>query len=371
MKGMLSDKYEDRSKEYNRIKILVSISKTALSFILLIVFIVARWSICLEQFVISLNSNDYIALILFVAIALIILTIIFLPIDFYEEYLLEHKYNLSNQNIFGWINDKLKGALISGVIGLPLILIFYGILQSFGNLWWLPFGVVTFLFSVLLARIAPVVLIPFYYQITPIENDLINDRIKELFKNAGVEVECVMKFNMSKNTRKINAAFTGLGKAKRILLSDTLLENYSPQQIITVIAHELGHYKKKHLIKNIFIAAVFSFTSFYLTAAFYAKAVEWFGFENIYRLAALPLLLICMGFILIVLTPAMNLISRKYEYEADEFAVKLTGGKDEFISTLISLTEKNLADKEPHPLVEWLFYSHPSLKKRIGYIEKL
>ncbi|MGK9475212.1 M48 family metallopeptidase [Melioribacter sp. OK-6-Me] len=368
---MLSDKYEDRSKEYSRIKILLSISKTALSFIILIVFIATGWSTRLEQFVISLSSNAYIALILFVSIALIILSVILLPIDFYEEYLLEHKYNLSNQNIFGWIIDKLKGALVSGVIGLPLVLIFYWILQKFGDLWWLPFGVVTFLFSVLLARIAPFVLIPLFYQITPIENDLIKDRIKELIKNAGLQVESVMKFNMSKNTRKANAAFTGLGKAKRILLADTLLENYSPQQIITIIAHELGHYKKKHLIKNIFIGAVFSFTSFYLTAGFYAKAVEWFGFDNIYRLAALPLLLICMGLILIVFTPAMNFISRKYEHEADEFAVKITGGKEEFISTLISLSEQNLVDKEPHPLIEWFFYSHPSLKKRIGYIEKL
>ncbi|MGK9368548.1 M48 family metallopeptidase [Melioribacter sp. Ez-97] len=362
---------DDKSKEYNRIKIIVSVSKTVLSFILLLLFVAGGWSARLERLALSLNGNDYIALILFIAFAGIIINSILLPFDFYEDYLLEHKYGLSNQNIASWIIEKLKSLSVSGAIGIPLILIFYWTLKKFGNLWWLPFGVVTFLFSVFLARIVPLVIMPVFYKITPLDNDPVKDKIKELFENAGLKVESVMQFNMSKNTKKANAAFTGLGKSKRILLADTLLDNYSPQQIIAVIAHELGHYKKKHIIKNILIGTVFSFLSFYLAAELYACAVALFGFDGIDRIAALPLLAISLGFIMIALSPVMNSISRKFEYEADEYAVKTTGNKEDFISALEALSEQNLADKDPHPLVEWFFYSHPSLKKRIGYIKKL
>lgn len=362
---------EDKSKEYNRIKIILAISKTVLSFTLLIMSIAVGLSDRLERLALSFNGNDYVALILFVVFFGLIINSLLLPVDFYEDYLLEHKYGLSNQNITMWIKERLKSLAVSGAIGIPLILIFYWTLKKFGNLWWLPFGFVTFLFSALLARILPQVIMPLFYKITPLENERLKDKIKEMFEKAGLKVESVVKFNMSKNTRKANAAFTGLGKTKRILLADTLLDNYTPEQIITVIAHELGHYRKKHIIKNIFIGTVFSFLSFYLAAELYANAVVWFGYDNIYRIAALPLLLICLGFIMIVFTPLTNYISRKFEYEADEYAVETTGNKEDFINMLVSLSEQNLADKDPHPLVEWFFYSHPSLKKRIGYIEKL
>ena len=176
---------------------------------------------------------------------------------------------------------------------------------------------------------------------------------------------------MSKNTKKANAAFTGIGKSKRILLGDTLLDNYSNDEIETVIAHELGHYKKKHIIKNIIIGTVSSFVTLFLIAVLYKISIEWFGFDSINNIAALPLLMLWAMLIGLIQSPLSNILSRKYEYEADECAIKSTMKANAFISTLNKLNEQNLGDKDPHPFVEWFFYSHPSVKKRISAIENL
>ena len=208
-------------------------------------------------------------------------------------------------------------------------------------------------------------------ELNRIENKSLKTRIVKLSKDAGLNVQNVYKFNMSKNTKKANAAFTGLGKTKRIILGDTLLDNYSYDQIETVMAHELGHYKRKHIVKNIFIGTVFSFLTFFLIAKLYEISLPYFGFENITEIAALPLLTIWAMLIGLVQQPISNIISRKFEYEADEYAVKSTGKKEAFISTLDKLTEQNLGDREPHPFVEWFFYSHPSIKNRTNYINSI
>ena len=175
---------------------------------------------------------------------------------------------------------------------------------------------------------------------------------------------------MSKNTKKANAAFTGLGKTKRIILGDTLLENFSHDEIETVIAHELGHYKKKHIIKNILIGTVSSFLTLFLIALLYKSTLSWFEFTKITQVAALPLLALWSMLIGIIQTPLGNILSRKFEYEADEYAVSETKNPSAFKNTLNKLTEQNLGDKEPHPFVEWFFYSHPSIKNRINTIDK-
>ncbi len=162
-----------------------------------------------------------------------------------------------------------------------------------------------------------------------------------------------------------------LGKTKRIILGDTLLDNFSDDEIETVIAHELGHYKKKHIVKNIIFGTVTSFLTLFIIAYLYKNSLAWFDFTSITQIAALPLLALWSMLIGIIQTPLGNILSRKYEYQADEYAVKETGNGDVFIATLEKLNEQNLGDKEPHPFVEWFFYSHPSIKNRISAISSL
>jgi STE24 endopeptidase len=211
---------------------------------------------------------------------------------------------------------------------------------------------------------------PIFYKVTPIEDEILKEKIKSLGQKAGIKVENVYKFNMSKNTKKANAAFTGLGKTKRIILGDTLLSNYSIEEIETVIAHELGHYKKKHIVKNILIGTASSFLTLFIIAFLYQKSLSWFGFESIKQVSALPLLALWSMLIGIIQTPLANILSRKFEFEADEYAVTETKNPFAFVRTLEKLTDQNLGDKEPHPFVEWFFYSHPSIKNRINAIER-
>ena len=260
--------------------------------------------------------------------------------------------------------------LVSLVIGIPILLTFYYILNTFYSLWWLPFAVIMFFISVVLSQIFPIIIFPIFYKITPIENEDLKERIKLMAGNAKLKVENVYKFDMSKNTKKANAAFTGLGKTKRIILGDTLLGNYSIEEIETVIAHELGHFKKKHIIKNIIIGTVSSFLTLFIIASLYQISLSWFGFESIAQIAALPLLALWSTLIGLIQSPLGNILSRKFEYEADEYAIKETKNPGAFIKTLEKLTDQNLGDKDPHPFVEWFFYSHPSIKNRIAAIEK-
>lgn len=359
------------AKKYNNIKLAISILKAFLSFVLLFLFVWLGFSLNLENFIRIYFSNDYIVLVVYALIISIMSSIVFSPLSFYSEFILEHKYNLSNQTFTKWLWENIKEALVGTAIGIPLLIIFYFILNVFYTLWWLPFSIVMFLFSVLLAKIVPVLILPLFYKITPIEDEDLRKRIIKLCSNVNMKVDNIYKFNMSKNTRKGNAAFTGLGKTKRILLADTLLDNYNNDEIETVIAHELGHYKKKHIIKNIIIGTIFSFLSFYLMATLYELTIKWFGFNSILQISALPVLILWGSIIGLILTPVSNYISRKYEYEADEYAVLSTGKKETFIKTLEKLTDQNLGDKEPHPLIEWFFYSHPSIKRRISALENL
>ena len=358
------------AKKYNNIRLAIGISEGIISFILILFFVWSGYSSKLENYLSGYIQNSYLIFLVFILIVGFIGSILSFPISYYTGFYLEHKYNLSNQTFFKWLWEGFKGLLVSLVIGIPILLIFYFSLNYFGDIWWLPFAIIMFFISVVLSQIFPILIFPIFYKITPIEDEELKERITKLANDANLKVENVYKFNMSKNTKKANAAFTGLGKTKRIILGDTLLESYSTEEIETVIAHELGHFKKKHILKNIIIGTVSSFLTLFLIAFLYKNSLSWFDFSNITQVAALPLLALWSMLIGIIQSPLGNLLSRKFEYEADEYAVSETKNPSAFKNTLDKLTEQNLGDKEPHPFVEWFFYSHPSIKNRINAIDR-
>lgn len=360
----------DNAKKYNNIRLAIGIGEGIVSFFLFLLFVWLGYSKELEIYLTNYFSNPYLIFIAFLFVVGFAGSILSFPVSYYTGYYLEHKYNLSNQRFWKWVLEGLKGLLVSLVIGIPILLTFYYMLNTFNSLWWLPFATIMFFISVVLSQIFPILIFPIFYKITPIENESLKEGIKILARNAKLKVENVYKFNMSKNTKKANAAFTGLGKTKRIILGDTLLDNYSEDEIETVIAHELGHYKKKHIIKNIIIGTTSSFITLYIIAILYQSSLNWFGFNSITEVSALPLLALWSMLIGLIQSPLGNILSRKFEYEADEYAINETKNPLAFIKTLEKLTEQNLGDKEPHPFVEWFFYSHPSIKNRINAIER-
>ena len=352
------------AKKYNNIKLGVSIGEGIISFIAIIIFVYFGFSKELEKYLQNYTENQYILLLLFLLVVGGISSVLTFPVKYYTEFYLEHKYELSNQTFWKWIYEDAKGLLVGLVIGIPILLLFYWVMLTFGSFWWLVFSIAMFLISVVLAQLVPIIILPIFYKITPIENDEIKERVLRLAADVKMKVANVFQFDMSKNTKKANAAFTGLGKTKRIILGDTLLENFSVDEIETVLAHEFGHYKYKHIIKNLFVGTAASFLTFFLIANLYRWSLGLLGFSEITEVAALPILSVWAMLIGLLTTPVGNIISRKFEYEADEYAIKSTGKPEVFINTLEKLNEQNLGDKEPHPFIEWFFYSHPSVKKR-------
>lgn len=358
------------SKKYNNTKLAIGIVKTALSFILLYLFIALGYNQWLQNYIQTFIQNQYLIFLVFVAAIGLFSTIVFLPINFYSGYYLEHKYNLSNQTFIKYLLENLKSLAVGLAIGIPILLLFFFILNQFGDLWWLVFASAMFIISVVLSQIFPIVIFPIFYKVIPLPENELKEKIRQLANDAGIKVENVFTFDMSKNTKKANAAFTGLGKTKRIILGDTLLNNYSTDEVETVIAHELGHYKHKHIIKNILFGTLASFLTFYIISISYKVSLSWFDLKSITQIAAIPLLSLWAMIIGLIQTPLSNMLSRKYEYEADRYAVESTKKPESFINTLNKLTDQNLGDKEPHPFVEWYFYSHPSIKNRINAIRK-
>ncbi len=355
------------SKEYSKIHRILSVTGTIIFFTVLLVLIFTGLSKQIESLALSLTDNKYLALLIFLGIIGIGEGVINFPLNFYSDYILEHKYDLSNQTLSKYFLEKMKGFAIGIVLGVPLILIFYYILNTFGENWWLVLGIFMFIFSVIIGRLAPTLIMPLFYKFKPIENESINKRLLDLCKKTGMKIQGIFSFDMSKNTKKANAAFTGIGKSRRIIIGDTLINNFSENEIETVFAHEVGHYKKRHILKMMAASTVITFLGLFITAKLYEASLGYFGFESVSQIAALPLLFLYLSLYGLITTPLSNIQSRKYEWEADTFALETTKDKFAFISAMEKLADQNLADKTPNKIIEYLFHSHPSLEKRIQF----
>jgi STE24 endopeptidase len=356
-------------KRYNKIKLVVSLVGGTVTFLFFLFTVASGLSLLIEEFVLSITDQQYVAFLLFVAAVGAMNGALSLPFNFYSGFILEHRYQLSNQTLPQWLWESVKGILVSLPIVTPMVLVMYYCLITFGGLWWLPVGILLFVVSIGLSRIAPILILPLFYRLEPIGDSPLKERIIALTRNTDMLVDGIFSFNLSKTTKKANAAFTGIGRSKRILLGDTLIQNFSDDEIETVFAHELGHYSHGHIRKGILFGTASIFLGLSVTSIAYSVSLHWFGFSSPHQLAALPLLTVWLGIYSLVASPLGNILSRQHEFEADRYAVATTGNIQAFVSTMNKLASMNLADTQPHPVVEFLFYSHPSIDKRIAAAE--
>ena len=359
-----------QAKQYSRVKLTLSLIGTILSFAVTFVIVLSGFSLRVEMFVHMYTSSPYFALLFFAALLGMLNGAISFPLSFYSGFILEHRYHLSNQTFYEWLWEHSKALLVSIPIAVPLALLFYFFLCEYQSQWWLPVATAMFIVSIVLSKIAPVFIMPLFYKFTPLENEKLKERILLLCKNTRMTITGIFTFNLSKTTKKANAGFTGIGKSKRIILGDTLMEHFSNDEIETVFAHELGHYVHGHIWKNILVGTLGIYVGLFITSKLYLVSLGWFGFSSVDQLAALPLLVLWLGVYSLVTSPLSNVLSRRYEFEADCYAIEKTGNAPAFASTMKKLAEMNLADTAPHPVVEFLFYSHPSIEKRIRAAEK-
>jgi STE24 endopeptidase len=294
-----------------------------------------------------------------------------LPLGYYSGYILPHRYELSNQSLGGWIADQVKGVLVGGILSLFVIEIVYFVLRVSPDLWWLWTGLLLLLFNVILANLAPVLLMPLFFKFAPLdeENEDLVARLMSLADRAGARVRGVYKFDMSRRTKAANAAVTGLGNTRRILLGDTLIDEFSADEIETVLAHELAHLVHHDIPVGILVESVITLGGLYLASLVLTWSVVALGFNSVSDVAAMPLFGLVMGLYGLIIMPLGNAYSRQREIRADEYALKMTGNGPAYASALARLANQNLAEADPEPWVEILLYSHPALNKRIAMAE--
>ena len=362
----LAKNEQNLPRKYTRTHLILSLVDFGITFAYFLVLIFAGGSFRLGHAAQAVTSAVYGKLIVFVLLAGLGNSILLFPVEFYSGFILEHKYGLSNQTIPQWLWEGVKGTLVGLVIFIPLIAVLYYFLHQFQVWWWVPVGFIIFFFSILMARVAPVLIFPLFYKFKPVQDENLKHKILSLCDRAGVKVSNILAFNLSKTTKKANAAFTGMGKTRRIILGDTLIDNFSADEIEVVFAHELGHYKKGHIRKGILLGFFMIFTGLFVTSVFYRWTIPALGYKAVDQIEALPLFFLLFIIFNLVVMPIQNSISRKHEVQADTYALDITQKPEAFISSMEKLSKINLSDKEPNPAIEFLFYSHPSIKKRIA-----
>lgn len=358
--------------KYERVKNLLFFSQSLFLILLLLFFQFSGASSSLLSWLESLYGNRHLFLIntFFVTITFLTMSCIFFPFSIYCGFFLEKKYKLSNQSLMKWANDYLKSLILELIITVLLISFIYSILKAFPDWWWIISAGFYIFFSVVLALLTPNFIMPLFYKFDKIDNSCLANDIKNILSSANIEISGVYQWGLAEKTKKANAAFVGFGKTKRIILSDTLIDNYSREELLSVVAHEAGHCKNKDLLRLLFINSFFIFIGFYLANIFVLEILEKINISPLYNISGSPILMLGLFIFSFLTMPFINFFSRKREYEADAFSINLIGNSDSLISALEKLSDQNLSVKNPNKIIEFLMHSHPSLERRISNVTK-
>jgi len=356
-----------QAREYNRIRRRLSIADTVLTAGLLMVLLATGWTRVLRDAALDSARHHYaLAVFLYVFMLAALTKLLGFGFDYYG-FRLEHRFQLSNQKLRSWIRDELKTFAVGLVLGTVVVELLYLIVRSFPELWWLIAWAGFIALAVFFAQLAPVLLFPIFYKFIPLENEELQERLVRLCQRAGARVRGVYEWKLSEKSRKANAALAGLGATRRIILADTLLENYSADEIEAVLAHELGHHVHRHIFKSILLQMGTSLLGFYAANVVLRYAIEQrHMFEETSDFAALPLLALTSTALSLLLLPAVNAFSRHNEREADRYCWRSIASIEPFVSSMNKLSEQNLSERQPSRFIEWAFHSHPAVSKRIA-----
>ncbi len=364
----LDPQRQERAKEYSRIQRRFMLVDLIIGAVYMIAWLGLGWSVDLKNFLHQWTTNQWLLVAGFGIAFGAGISLLTLPLSYYTGFVLPHRFEQSNQTLKGWITDQIKGLLVSGPIGLLLLEVIYAILRGYPETWWLWAAGFLLVFNVLLTNLAPILLFPIFYKFIPLEDehaDLV-ERLLALAEQANTKVNGVFKFDMSRRTKAANAALTGIGNSRRIILGDTLIDEFTPDEIETILAHELAHHVHKDIPFGIIISTMTTLAGLYLASLGLNWGVNFFGFESAADISALPLFGLVLGAFSLITMPLGNAWSRSRERMADRYALKTTGNGASFASAFTRLANQNLADVDPEPWVEWLLHSHPSLSKRIA-----
>jgi Zn-dependent protease with chaperone function len=364
---------EDKATRYHRLKRQASVASLAISVTLLGGLLLSGWSAALRDAAgagaagfASGALHAPATVLLYVVLLAIITEAVGLPFAFYSGFALERRYGLSNETFAGWLRDQAKSFAIGLLLGCAAAELIYWLIRVSPDRWWLPGGALFTLIIIGLANVAPVVLLPLFYSVKPLGRDALRARLLALADRSGARVLGAYEWGLGDKTKKANAALTGLGGTRRILVSDTMLAEYSDEEIEVVLAHEIAHHVHGDIWKGIAFESGLIVTGFYLASIVLRATAAPARLRGVGDVAGLPLLLLAAGAVSLVMVPVAHAMSRAFERSADRFALDLTRNPSAFISAMRRLGAQNLAEEHPSRLVQWLFYSHPPIRDRIA-----
>src|ERR1700751_214762 len=358
------------ARRYNRIHRWLEFSDFALGLAFLLILLLSGWNAVLRDWAYRYAFQNYsLAVFLYVFFLMLGGKLLGIGLDYYGLRL-ERRFQLSTQKTRSWLWDESKGFLVGLLFGGIIAEILYFTIRQSPQHWWIISWALFMALFVVLAQVAPLILFPIFYKFEPLENDDLKQRLVRLSESAGTKVRGIYKCHLSEKSRKANAALTGLGATRRIILADTLLDHYSPEEIEAVLAHELGHHVHKHILKTIFVQAGITLFGFWAANQVLHIAIEqWNMFDTLSDFANLPLLVLVSTILSFLLMPAMNAYSRFNERQADRYAFQSIKSVQPFISSMNKLASQNLAERTPSRWVEWFFHSHPAISRRVAAAE--
>jgi len=363
--AVLDPERQRKAKEYARIRHRLLVADLAIAAVYVLVLLLSGLSAWFKAQLLLVTTQCLGVIALYFVAFSIVYGLLDFPLSYYGGYVLPHRYGLSVQSLGGWLADQGKGAALGLGIGLVAVEVMYYLLRAFPSVWWLLTGILFLFFTIVLANLAPLLIVPLFFKFRPLEDEELVSRLIYLAERVGTRVRGVFTIDLSAKTTAANAALMGLGNTRRIVLGDTLMEEYDPDEIETILAHELGHHVHGDVWRGIAVQTVLTLVGLFLADRLLRWGVAHFAFEGLADVAAFPLVAMAMGGLAVLAMPLANAYSRWREGLADQFSLEMTGKPQAFISSMTKLANQNLSEAEPEPWAEFLLYSHPAIGKRI------
>ena len=358
------------AKKYDNVKlILESINGTLIPIAFCIILFFSGGSLEISRLLNSLTGSYWISLWSYLAVFVIVLQLVAVPLSFYSGFIVDHRFSLSTQTLQGWVVDELKGLGVELVFGILAGSVLYYLIGNL-SLWWIAAAVIFAVFSILLSIILPFVILPIFYKVNPLSDMNLRESLLQMSKKFGAHnVDRVLVADESRRSIRANAFFSGVGKSRSIVLFDTLLSNFTHREIVTVVAHELGHYVNKDIWKEALTSGLLIIPPFYIADYALRSAVTASSLPSMTDPAGIALIFAVLIGISFVLQPISNGLSRIVERKADEFALRAADDTDAQASAERRLTDLSLSVDSPNRLVEIMFYTHPPPSKRVQMAE--
>jgi STE24 endopeptidase len=361
---------EDKASRYHRLKRRSAVLSWLVTAAVLAGFLFSGASPTVAdraRHVVGVQPGDYSfrVVAIYVAILAIVHEFVAFPLALYRGFVLERRYGLSFEPLGAWLRDHAKGSALGAGFGLAGAEVVYATLHAAPSSWWLLSAAVFVAVLLIMAKVAPLVVLPLFYKFRPLARETLRHRLVALSERAGVPVLGVYEWGLGDKTRRANAALVGTGATRRIIVSDTLLAEYSDDEIEVILAHELAHHVHRDILTGLAAEALLLLVAFFASATALSLCWAPLGLSVPNDVAALPLLLLAGGAVPLAATPCVNALSRWYERRADRYALALTRQPGAFISAMKRLAAQNLAEERPSRAVLWLFHTHPPIEQRI------